>query len=109
MLSSQIDEHREDIEKIISEAAERVKNEVPLAYKESYLKLTKFWSQLLSSLEERFVDMENCKEQWLCFSFELQQVMGDLADSEMELCKSKEKQHLSRESIIDEIQKNKVT
>ena len=52
--------------------------------------------------------MEGCKEQWLCFSYELEQIMSDLADGEMEFSKSKSKIHHSSQSIEQEIERNKV-
>ena len=52
--------------------------------------------------------MEGCKEQWLCFSYELEQIMSDLADREMEFSKSKSKIHHSSQSIEQEIERNKV-
>ena len=52
---------------------------------------------------------QGCKEQWLCFSFELEQIMNDLADGEMEFSKSKNKSHFNADSIEEEIKKNKVS
>ena len=52
--------------------------------------------------------MDSCQEQWLCFSFELEEVMGKLAESEVEFSKSKTKHLFGEESIEDEIEKQKV-
>ena len=109
MLSKQIENHKDSILQTLSDAEEKSKEVVAPVYIESCEKLKVLWSKLLSSLEERTAELENCREQWLCFSYELEQIMNDLADGEREFSKSKSKSHLDIMSIEEEIVKNKVS
>lgn len=80
----------------------------PKLFEESVMKLIKLWTRLENKITEKRQDYETCKEQMLCFSFELQGMMGKLAESEVEFLNSKSKVLFGEESIEDEIEKHKV-
>eukprot|EP00111_Clytia_hemisphaerica_P004722 TCONS_00013567-protein len=108
LLSNQVEKQKSNIEDVLAEAELKTHEQiVSHVYKESFTKLKELWAKLLACLEERLTEMEGCKEQWLCFSFELEQIMNDLADGEMEFSKSKNKLYFNADSIEEEIKKNK--
>jgi len=108
MLSKQVESHKDGILQTLYDAEEKTKEVVAPVYIESFEKLKSLWLKLLSCLEERTGELENCKEQWLCFSFELEQ-LNDIADGEMEFSKSKSRSHLNITSIEEEITRSKVS
>ena len=103
-----MEKHRPKIEGTLEESWKKIEKDVAFIYKHSHEKLRELWSQLLSCLQSRIEEMEGCNEQWLCFSYELEQIMSDLADGEMEFSKSKSKIHNNSQSIEQEIERNKV-
>ena len=107
-MSSQVEKHKPNIEGTLEESRMKIQEDIAYIYKQSHEKLRELWSQLLTCLEGRVNEMEGCKEQWLCFSFELEQIMSDLADGEMEFSKSKNKIHIDSQAIKQEIERNKV-
>ena len=106
----QTNNHKESVENTIQNGKTLMikSSATPKIFQENVCNLVEYWDKLCSRILERLEEMETCKEQWLCFTYELEEIIGKLAESEVEYSKSKTKQIFGEESIEDEIEKQKV-
>lgn len=71
-------------------------------------KLENRWYELLLFIEEYKKDVQYSKEQWVCFSYEAEEVENSLMKRESEINESTLLSPFGEESVENEIEKQKV-
>lgn len=71
-------------------------------------KLENRWYELLLFIEEYKKDVQYSKEQWVCFSYEAEEVENSLMKRETEINESTLLSPFGEESVENEIEKQKV-
>lgn len=71
-------------------------------------KLENRWYELLLFIEEYKKDVQYSKEQWVCFSYEAEEVENNLMKRESEINESTLLSPFGEESVENEIEKQKV-